>query len=78
MKGAEAGIVLRSGLAQLYIFADDAHDVGLLLDELGKIIGHQMICDAGFEFKRLGHRALDRSRQADAIEGQKVAEEGAT
>src|SRR5260370_1306543 len=40
VEGAEAGVVLRSGLAQLDVFADDADDVDLLLYELGEVIGH--------------------------------------
>ena len=40
VEGAEAGVVLRAGLAQLQVVADDADDVGLLLDELGEVIGH--------------------------------------
>ena len=40
VEGAEAGVVLRAGLAELDVVADDADDVGLLLDELGEVIGH--------------------------------------
>jgi hypothetical protein len=40
VEGAEAGVVLSAGLAELDVLADDADDVGLLLDELRKIIGH--------------------------------------
>ena len=40
MKRAEAGVVLRSGLAQLDVLADDADDVGLLLDGLCEVVGH--------------------------------------
>ena len=38
VEGAEAGVVLRAGLAQLDVVADDADDVGLLLDELGEVV----------------------------------------
>jgi hypothetical protein len=40
VEGAEAGVVLGAGLAELDVVADDADDVGLLLYELGKIVGH--------------------------------------
>ena len=40
MEGAEAGVVLGAGFAELEVVADDADDVGLLLDELGEVIGH--------------------------------------
>ena len=40
VEGAEAGVVLGSGLAELDVVADDADDVGLLLYELGEVIGH--------------------------------------
>jgi len=40
VKGAEAGVVLGSGLAQADVVANDADDVGLLLDGLSEIIGH--------------------------------------
>ena len=40
VKGAEAGVVLGAGFAQLDVVADDADDVGLLLDELGEVVGH--------------------------------------
>ncbi len=39
VEGAEAGVVLRSGFAQLYVLADDADDVGLLLDGVGEVSG---------------------------------------
>ena len=39
MKGAEAGVVLGAGFAQLDVFADDADDVGLLLDGVGEVSG---------------------------------------
>jgi hypothetical protein len=37
---AQAGVVLRAGLAQLQVLAHDADDVHLLLDELGEVVGH--------------------------------------
>ena len=37
VEGAEAGVVLRAGLAQLDVFADDADDVCLLLDGLREV-----------------------------------------
>jgi hypothetical protein len=40
VEGAEAGVVLGSGFAELEVVADDPDDVGLLLDELGEVIGH--------------------------------------
>ena len=40
MKRAEASVVLRAGLAQLEVVADDADDVHLLLDGLGEVVGH--------------------------------------
>ena len=40
VEGAEAGVVLRAGLAQLQVLAHDADDVHLLLDELGEVVGH--------------------------------------
>ena len=40
VEGAEAGVVLGSGLAELDVVADDADDVGLLLDELSEVVGH--------------------------------------
>ena len=40
VEGAEAGVVLGSGFAEFEVVADDADDVGLLLDELGEVIGH--------------------------------------
>jgi hypothetical protein len=36
----EAGVVLSAGFAELEVVADDADDVGLLLDELSEVIGH--------------------------------------
>jgi len=45
VKGAEAGVVLRAGFAQLDVVADDADDVGLLLDGLCEVVGHA--CGAG-------------------------------
>ncbi len=38
VEGAEAGVVLGSGFAQLDVVADDADDVGLLLYELGEVV----------------------------------------
>jgi len=54
MEGAEAGVVLRAGFAQLDVVADDADDVGLLLDGLCEVVGHA--CDAAVRstFLRLG------------------------
>ena len=43
VEGAEAGVVLGAGFAQLEVVADDADDVGLLLDELGEVISHSEI-----------------------------------
>jgi hypothetical protein len=40
VEGAEAGVVLRAGLAQLEVVADDADDVGLGLDYLCEVICH--------------------------------------
>ncbi len=40
VKGAEAGVVLGSGFAELEVVADDADDIGLLLDELSEVVGH--------------------------------------
>ncbi len=40
VEGAEAGVVLGAGFAQLHVVADDLDDVGLLLDELGEVVGH--------------------------------------
>jgi len=40
VKGAEAGVVLGAGFAQLDVVADDADDVCLLLDGLGEVVGH--------------------------------------
>ncbi len=40
VEGAEAGVVLGTGFAELDVVADDADDVGLLLYELGEVIGH--------------------------------------
>ena len=40
VEGAEAGVVLGAGFAQLDVVADDLDDVDLLLDELGEVIGH--------------------------------------
>ena len=40
VEGAEAGVVLRAGFAELEVVADDADDVGLLFDGLGEVIGH--------------------------------------
>ena len=40
VKRAEAGVVLRAGFAQLDVVADDADDIGLLLDGLGEVVGH--------------------------------------
>ena len=45
VEGAEAGVVLGAGFAQLDVVADDADDVGLLLDELGEVIGHGRCCE---------------------------------
>jgi hypothetical protein len=39
VEGAEARVVLRPGFAQLYVFADDADDIGLLLDGICKVSG---------------------------------------
>ena len=39
VEGAEAGVVLRAGLLQLDVVADDADDVGLLLDGVREIAG---------------------------------------
>ena len=39
MKGAEAGVVLRPGLLQFDVVADDADDVRLLLDRVCEIAG---------------------------------------
>ena len=39
VEGAESGVVLRPRLAQLDVFADDADDVGLLLDGVGEVSG---------------------------------------
>ena len=39
VEGAEAGIVLRAGLLQLDVVADDADDVRLLLDRVREIAG---------------------------------------
>ena len=41
VKGTEASVVLCTCLSQLHVLADNAHDIGLLLDELGKVIGHR-------------------------------------
>src|ERR1700727_2486393 len=40
VKWAQAAVVLRAGFAELEIVADDADDVGLLLDVLGEVVGH--------------------------------------
>jgi hypothetical protein len=37
VEGAQAGVVLRAGLFQRDVFADDPDDVRLLLHALGKI-----------------------------------------
>ena len=39
VEGAQAGVVLRAGFAQLDVVADDADDIGLLLDGVGEISG---------------------------------------
>jgi hypothetical protein len=39
VEGAESRVVLGSGLAQLDVLADDADDVGLLLDRIGEVSG---------------------------------------
>jgi hypothetical protein len=39
MEGAETRVVLRPGFAQLYVLADDADDVGLLLDDISEVSG---------------------------------------
>ena len=39
MEGAQPGLVLRAGFAQLDVLAHNADDVGLLLDGAGKIAG---------------------------------------
>ncbi len=41
VKRTQPGVVLSPGFAELQIVADDAHDVGLLLDELGEVVGHR-------------------------------------
>ena len=41
VEGTEAGVVLGAGFAQLDVVADDADDVGLLLDELGEVVGQR-------------------------------------
>ena len=45
VEGAEAGVVLGSGFAQLDVVADDADDVGLLLYELGEVVGQVVKAD---------------------------------
>ncbi len=39
VEGAESGVVLRAGLLQLDVVADDANDVRLLLDRVCEIAG---------------------------------------
>ncbi len=39
VEGTKTGVVLGPGFAQLYIFADDADDVGLLLDGVSEVSG---------------------------------------
>ena len=43
VEGAEAGIVLRAGLAQLYVVADDLDDVDLGFHGLGEVVGHAFL-----------------------------------
>jgi hypothetical protein len=40
VEGAEAGVVLGAGFAQLDVVADDADDICLLLDGLCEVVGH--------------------------------------
>ena len=40
VKRAQAGEVLRAGLTQADVLADDLDDVGLRFDELGEVVGH--------------------------------------
>ena len=53
VKGAETGVVLRAGFAQLDVVADDADDVGLLLDGLCEVVGHGAACCWTELFRRL-------------------------
>ena len=39
VEGTEAGVVLRSGFLELDVVADDADDIGLLLDGVCEIAG---------------------------------------
>ena len=41
MEGAESGVVLRAGLLEAHVFADDLEDVRLLLYGLGEVVGHR-------------------------------------
>ncbi len=40
VEGAEAGVVLGAGFAELEVVTDDADDVGLAFYELSEVIGH--------------------------------------
>ena len=52
VEGAEAGVVLGAGFAQLDVVADDLDDVDLRLDGLGEVVGH------GFKVKFRGSRLV--------------------
>ena len=43
MEGTEPGKILRAGLLQAHVIADDANDVRLLLHGLGKVLLHHRV-----------------------------------
>ena len=67
MEGTEPGVVLRAGFAQLDVFADDADDVGLLLDGVGEVSGIShgtSLPHSGKGWAGLLGRAVEKSRRA--------------
>jgi hypothetical protein len=60
VKGAQARVVLRSGFAQLDVFADDADDVCLLLYGICKISGVRHISSLPHCDKRRANFAVEK------------------